>query len=205
MVCLIFIKKLLYWGEEIIVYNVNSLSAFDLIKGLAAHVSRLIMHGFPAPAVQPQNFPLAAAHHLTDRHARSRRRRPGGYVPRRRPGRPSTSDRRRRGRIDPMGRMWPVGKDHATPRHDRWFDFPPPRGPRLPVPPGPHYRTGREVLAALRLFGSQWIDGSRIGAFLASDSSLSGGLLLLGRVILWPLLRRPLGRVAVRLLPLVGS
>lgn len=137
MVCLIFIKKLLYWGEEIIVYNVNSLSAFDLIKGLAAHVSRLIMHGFPAPAVQPQNFPLAAAHHLTDRHARSRRRRPGGYVPRRRPGRPSTSDRRRRGRIDPMGRMWPVGKDHATPRHDRWFDFPPRVAPASLYLPGP--------------------------------------------------------------------
>jgi hypothetical protein len=136
------------------VYNVNSLSAFDLIKGLAAHVSRLIMHGFPAPAVQPQNFPLAAAHHLTDRHARSRRRRPGGYVPRRRPGRPSTSDRRRRGRIDPMGRMWPVGKDHATPRHATTGGLisspawpPPPCTSRAPLP---YWARGSRGAAAIR-------------------------------------------------------
>ena len=82
-----------------------------------------------------------------DMHARSRRRRLGGPT-----STPPSAPPRRRGRIDPMGRMWPVGDDHATTGGSppQWR-----RGPHLPVPPGPHLPCRRDALAGLRLFGSQ--------------------------------------------------
>lgn len=83
---------------------------------------------------------------LMDRHARSRRRRLGGPT-----ATPPSAPPRRRGRIDPMGRMWPVGDDHATtggsPRVAPW---PPP-----PCTTGGPPPCRREALAGLRLFGSR--------------------------------------------------
>lgn len=88
---------------------------------------------------------------MMDRHARSRRRRLDGPM-----ATPPSAPPRRRGRIDPMGRMWPVGDDHATtggsPRVAPWGV-----GPTSLYHRGPTSRAGERLSpgCGLRLFGSQ--------------------------------------------------
>jgi hypothetical protein len=135
---------------------------------------------------------------LMDRHARSRRRRLGGPT-----ATPPSAPPRRRGRIDPMGRMWPVGDDHATtggsPRVAPW---PPP-----PCTTGGPPPCRREPLAGLRAAAIRQpvVDGCpAFGRSEATISSLSGGLLVRVRYSGSPLCR-PVRSPLLPLLRATGS
>lgn len=102
---------------------------------------RLMLH-FP-PSLHHTNKTL------TDRHARSRRR---ATATRGSHGDGLPLLPQRRGRIDPMGRMWPVGDDHATTGgSSRAAPWP----PNITVPLGPQAACLREAAVCGWLFGSQ--------------------------------------------------